>query len=118
MGKHKKKKLDADRTDHDDQDKASFSVHQKKKSKSMSDRELELSSTEVYDEVYKALTSKQLLLSQGTRVCKNNDEIGKPLFITVSREGVVFFTDDYCKSVFFVSFLPSKSYTKKTLSYW
>ena len=32
---------------------------------------------------------------------ENNDEIGKPLFIAVSKEGVVFFTDDYCKSVGF-----------------
>ena len=58
MGKHKKRKLDADRTDLDDQDKASFfcppKKRKKKKSKSTSDRELELSSSEAYDEVYQA----------------------------------------------------------------
>ena len=58
MGKHKKRKLDADRTDFDDQDKASFfcspKKKEKKKSKSMSDGELELSSTQAYDEVYQA----------------------------------------------------------------
>ena len=32
---------------------------------------------------------------------ESNDDIGKPLFVTVSKEGVVFFTDDYSKSVFF-----------------
>ena len=37
MGKHKKRKLDADRTDLDDQDKASFlSTKKKKKKKSKS----------------------------------------------------------------------------------
>ena len=42
MGKHKKRKLDADRTDLDDQDKGRFFCPpKKKKSKSMSDLELE-----------------------------------------------------------------------------
>ena len=58
MGKHKKRKLDADRTDLDDQDKVSFfcppKKKKKKKSKSTFDRELELSSTEAYDDVYQA----------------------------------------------------------------
>ena len=32
---------------------------------------------------------------------ESNDDIGKPLFVTVSKKGVVFFTDNYSKSIFF-----------------
>ena len=31
----------------------------------------------------------------------NHERIGKPLFVKVSKEGIVFATDDFCKTVLF-----------------
>ena len=72
MGKHKKRKLDADRTNLDDQDKASFFCPPKKKeekSKSTADPELELSSTEAYDEVYQAQSNLSTAPPPNTSNC-------------------------------------------------
>ena len=90
MGKHKKRKLNADRTALDDQDKASIfcppKKKKKKKSKSTSDRELELSSTEAYDEVYQAQRNLSTAPPPNTSNCTiillvglNNDTERYPL---------------------------------------
>ena len=90
MGKHKKRKLDADRTDLDDQDKVSFfcppKKKKKKKWKSTSDRELELSSTQAYDEVYQAQSNLSTSPPPNTSNCTitllvglNNDTERYPL---------------------------------------
>ena len=90
MGKHKKRKLDADRAYLDDQDKASFfcppKKRNKKKSKSTSDHELELSSSEAYDEVYQAQSNLSTAHLPNTsnytstlRVGLNNDTERYPL---------------------------------------
>ena len=31
----------------------------------------------------------------------NHERIGKPLFVKISKEGIVFVRDDFCKTVFF-----------------
>ena len=90
MGKHKKRKLNPDRADLDDKDNASFFCPPKskkqKKSKSMSDRELGLSSTKAYDEVYQAQSSLSTAPPPNTSNCTiillvglNNDTERYPL---------------------------------------
>ena len=92
MRKHKKRKLDADRTDLDDQNKASFfcppGKKKKKKSKSASDRELELSSTQVYDEVYPAQSNLSTAPPPNTNNLglNNNTEIYPLIFNTIEYQ--------------------------------
>ena len=81
-----------------------FSVHQKikkkkKRSKSTSDRELELSSTEAYDEVYQAQSNLSTAPPSNTSNCTitllvglNNDTERYPLiFNTIEHQSYVIF---------------------------
>ena len=67
----------------------------------------ELSLKLVSDPVVDALKETKPLLKtdfleiRRTWFADNHERIGKPLFVKISKEGIVFATDDFCKTVFF-----------------